>query len=214
MFLATENFIRQLAEILPVELFVFLGSIIEEVIAPIPSPLVTMMAGVLVFSAGKTFLTLIVLAIILIFVTYNWYKSIYILGDKAEDYILKRFGRWLGISHKEVEGIGKYFNGTKRDVWALLFIRALPFMSTTIVSLFSGIIKIKMESYLLATSVGLTIRSFIFLVIGYTGFASLESIINGIGSIESALQIIIALILISVLAYFYWQRKVKTQNLK
>ncbi|MEK7587156.1 MAG: VTT domain-containing protein [Patescibacteria group bacterium] len=209
MFLATENFIRQLAEILPVELFVFLGSIIEEVIAPIPSPLVTMMAGVLVFSAGKTFLTLIVLAIIggLSKTLICW--LFYILGDKTEDYLLKKFGRWLGVSHTEIEGLGKYFNGTKRDVWALLFIRALPFMPTTIVSLFSGIIKIKMENYLLATSIGLTIRSFIFLVIGYTGFASLESIINGIGSIESALQIIIALILISVLAYFYWQRKVK-----
>ena len=209
MFLVIENFIRQLAGILPVELFVFLGTIIEEVIAPIPSPLVMVTAGILVFSAGKTFLTLIVLAIIggLSKTLICW--LFYVLGDKAEDYILKRFGRWLGISHKEVEGIGKYFNGTKRDVWALLFIRAFPFMPTTIVSLFSGIIKIKMESYLLATSVGLTIRNFIFLVIGYTGFASLESIINGIGSIESALQIIIALILISVLAYFYWQRKVR-----
>ena len=82
-------------------------------------------------------------------------------------------------------------------------------MPTAPVSILAGIIKINMESYLFATSIGLTIRSFIFLLIGYTGFASLESVINGVGSVENLFEMVIALGLICVLGYFYWQRKVK-----
>ncbi len=209
MFLAVENFIRSLAERLPIELFVFIGSIIEEIIAPIPSPLVTMTAGVLVSSVGKPFTLLFALALIagLSKTIIEW--LFYILGDKAEDFMIRKFGPWIGVSHDEIEGLGKYFHGTHRDKWVLLVIRTLPFMPTTPVSILAGVIKINMESYLFATSIGLTIRSFVFLVIGYTGFASLESVTNGVSSIENLFEMAIAFGLICVLAYFYWQRKVK-----
>lgn len=209
MFLAVENFIRSLAEELPIELFVFIGSIIEEIIAPIPSPLVTMMAGVLASSAGKPFILLVSLALIagLSKTIIEW--LFYILGDKAEDFIIRKFGPWLGVSHTEVESLGKHFHGTHRDKWMLLVIRSLPFMPTTPVSILAGIIKINMESYLFATSIGLTIRSLIFLIIGYTGFATFDLVINGVNSIENLLEILIAFVSVSVLAYFYWQRKIK-----
>ena len=58
------SFLEQLAENVPVELFAFLGSFIEELIAPIPSPVVMTLAGTMVKSNGSPFWYLFVVAVI------------------------------------------------------------------------------------------------------------------------------------------------------
>ena len=46
------NYLTLLSNRIPVELFVLIGSFVEEVVAPIPSPLVTTITGSLAYSQG------------------------------------------------------------------------------------------------------------------------------------------------------------------
>jgi len=200
------DYVKMLAGSTPLEVFVFLGSILEEIIAPIPSPLVMMIAGTLAHTQNQTFIYLFLLALIASIgkTIGSWF--FYVLADKTEDLVLTRFGKVLGISHKEVENIGRHFNGGWRDDAILFLLRALPIMPTSLVSIVCGFIKLNIRTYLRATFFGYFIRSFIFLYIGYTGIATYDSLSGGLGSVESFMKIAFAFGLVVLLVWVFYKR--------
>lgn len=203
-----EMFLRELAGLLPLEIFVIIGSLVEEIIAPIPSPLVSMTAGGSALLQERIWVSIIWLALLAGAAKTVVCFGFYWLGDKAEDWLLRgRLGKWLGVSHQEVEALGAHFRGTRRDGWVLLLIRAIPFMPTTPVSLLAGIIKLDWRNYLWGTFIGLIIRSLFFLTIGYTGAASYEAITSGIYNLQTGAEVLIAASLIGILVYLYRRRK-------
>lgn len=200
------SLIKNLANTIPLEVFAFVGSFMEEIIAPIPSPLVMTTAGTLAHTQNHTLLYLFWLAL-----AASAGKTIaswlyYVVADKTEDLILTRFGKFIGISHKEVESIGKHFNGTWRDDVVLLVVRALPIMPTSLVSVVCGFIKLNMRTYLQSTFVGYFIRSFIFLYLGYTGMATYGNAEGNIGNIESLIKIVLAFGLVILLGWVFYKR--------
>ncbi len=200
------DYIKILASSIPLEAFVFIGSILEEIIAPIPSPLVMMIAGTLAHAQNHTLPYLLLLALVASLgkTIGSWF--FYILADKTEDLLLTRFGKILGVSHKEVETIGKHFNGGWKDDVILFLLRAVPIMPTTIASLVCGFIKLNIRTYLRATFFGYFVRSFIFLYLGYTGIATYDSLSGGLGGIESLMKMAFAFGLIALLAWVFYKR--------
>src|SRR5690606_6968465 len=106
------RFLEQLAEEVPVELFAFIGSFIEELIAPIPSPVVMTLAGTMVASNNSPFWYLFIIAVIASFGKTIGAIILYSIADKTEDVVLTRIGRYIGITHKQVDSIGSRFKGT------------------------------------------------------------------------------------------------------
>src|SRR3989344_5122667 len=198
--------IKTLAYTIPLDVFAFIGSFMEEIIAPIPSPLVMTTAGTLAHTQNYALLYLFWLAL-----AASAGKTIaswlyYVLADKTEDLIITRFGKFIGVSHNEIESIGKHFNGTWRDDIVLLVVRALPIMPTSLVSVVCGFIKLNMRTYLQSTFIGYFIRSFIFLYLGYTGMATYGNILTGIVNSESVAKISIAVGLIIFLGWIVYKR--------
>ncbi len=200
------SLIKTLATTIPLDGFAFIGSFVEEIIAPIPSPLVMTTAGTLAQTQNHTLLYLFWLAAVASLgkTIAGWVY--YVLADKAEDIMLTRFGKVLGFSHTEVENIGKHFNGTWKDDVILLVVRALPIMPTALVSVVCGFIKLNMRTYLQSTFIGYLIRSFIFLYLGYTGIAAYGNISANIISIESVAKLSIAVVLIMILGWVFYKR--------
>ncbi len=200
------DYIKMLAGSTPLGVFVFVGSILEEIIAPIPSPLVMMLAGTLAHAQNHTLPYLLLLALLASFgkTIGSWF--FYILADKTEDLVLTRFGKILGISHKEIEAIGKHFNGGWKDDVILFLLRAVPIMPTTLTSLVCGAIKLNIRTYLRATFFGYCVRSFIFLYLGYTGIATYDSLSGGLGSVESFIKIAFAFGLVVLLVWVFYKR--------
>jgi len=200
------SLIKTLAHTIPLDVFAFIGSFLEEIIAPIPSPLVMTTAGTLAHTQNHTLLYLFWLAL-----AASAGKTIaswlyYVLADKTEDLILTRFGKVIGVSHNEIESIGKHFNGTWRDDVILLVVRALPIMPTSLVSVVCGFIKLNMRTYLQSTFIGYFIRSFIFLYIGYTGMATYGNVSNDFVSVESFIKIVSGAGLILFLVWIFYKR--------
>ena len=200
------NLIKTLAHTIPLDVFAFIGSILEEIIAPIPSPLVMTTAGTLAQTQNHTLLYLFWLAAVASLgkTIASWLY--YVLADKTENLVLTRFGKYVGISHKEIKNIGRHFNGTWKDDVILLAVRALPIMPTSLVSVVCGFIKLNMRTYLQSTFIGYFIRSFIFLYLGYTGMATYGNILTGIVNAESVAKISIAVGILLLLGWVLYKR--------
>ncbi len=200
---AIENFLLQIAEEVPLEIFTFFGVILEEVIAPIPAPFVTTTAGTIALAQHKPLIFLLWLSLIATAGKTIGSYFFYVLADKAEDYLLTRFGKFIGVTHKEVESIGKHFNGTIADDITLTILRAIPVVPSTPISIVCGFIKLNMRTFIVSTVVGGFIRNLIFLIIGYQG---LHAITNGFDSWEAVIKIILVMGIVTILLYLYYKR--------
>jgi membrane protein DedA with SNARE-associated domain len=127
---------------------------------------------------------------------------VYFVSDKGEDIVLGKFGKLLGVTHKEVEVIGKHLNRGWRDDLILFLLRAVPIMPTAPVSIVCGIIKVNLRTYLTSTFFGVLARNIFYFYLGYTSAGALESINEGIGGLERigsvALLALIVLVLINI----------------
>lgn len=209
MFTTITNALVAWAENVPLELFTFAGSFIEEVLAPIPSPIIMTVTGTIASTQGKMMWYLLVLSCIGAAGKTLGAILVYIVANKAENVLIARFGKYIGVTHEEIEALGKKLNGGWKDLWILLFLRALPIMSSAVVSVCCGFVKIPMRVYLLATFVGTIIRDFFYLYVGFTGIAALQSLVQGFDSVESIIQALIAGSIIVVIGWLYWKRRKK-----
>ena len=201
-------FLISLADVLPLELFLFVGSFIEEILAPIPSVLITTLAGSLALAAGYEWIGLLWLAILASIGKSIGCALLYVLGDKAEDFLMTRLGSKIGITHAEIERVGKYFTGGIRDYLILIIVRALPLSPSLPISVGAGIIKLPFTLYNVATFIGNFFRSLLFITIGYTGFSAYQNLINQADSIESLIQIVLAVGLGLFVLYIYYLRRI------
>lgn len=201
------NWLEAFSQQVPVTWFVFIGSLLEEVIAPIPSPLVMLLGGSISAGQGSPLLFIGLLALIGAVSKTLGSLLIYVISDKAEDVVIDKFGKFLGVSHTDTEGLGKFFGQGKRDDIAIFLLRAVPVMPTAPVSVIAGLIKIDLKTYLVSTFLGLVVRNLIYLYLGYTSLGALESLSEGFDSLEKIGYLILAVFAGVVLLWMYRKRR-------
>ena len=206
MFASIIHWLEAMAQSVPLPLFVFVGGIIEEIIAPIPSPLVASLAGSI---AASQELGLSGLALVCVVATIG--KTLgatvfYFLGIIFKDLAVPRFGKYVGVTQNDIESFGKHFNGSKRDIFMLIVIRAIPVMPSTPISLLCGTLDINAKTFFSATLAGFYIREMTFMLIGYTGLSAVESLMSGIDTAETVLKVVIVAGAVGVLGYLFWKR--------
>jgi membrane protein DedA with SNARE-associated domain len=201
------QYLQQISLAMPLPLFVVAGSLLEEAIAIIPSPFVTTLAGSIAAQQNSNYFYLALLAILAGAAKTLGSWVYYVVADKAEDILASKYGKYLGVSHKSIESIGKKFEQGKRDDIVLFLLRATPLMPTAPISLAAGIIKVNMRHYLWATFAGLTVRSFFFIYLGYTTTGTLTSLQETIGSYEVYGKIALLVLFALALAWFWKQRR-------
>ncbi|MDO8741725.1 MAG: VTT domain-containing protein [Candidatus Roizmanbacteria bacterium] len=191
----------QIISQIPLELIVFFGSIIEEIIPPLPSPLLLIITKIATYNQKFSVPYILLLTSIAVFGKTIGSLFLYFLGDKTEDLIIGRFGKLFKISGKDIENIGKRFTGSWKDFIVLIFLRAIPIIPTTPVSLVCGIIKLNIRTFLISTFIGSLIRIFFLLYLGVAMYQSLTT------NIESTLIILLVFIIICFAGWFYYKRK-------
>jgi membrane protein DedA with SNARE-associated domain len=201
------EYLHTFSQTVPLPIFVTVGAAIEEIIAPIPSPLVMTLAGSLSAAAGSHWLTLVYLAVIGSLAKTIASYIVYVVSDKAEDLVLGKFGKFLGVTHKEVEKLGSQLSGGWRDELVMLALRAVPIIPTAPVSIIAGLLKIKLPTFFWTTAVGYAVRNYFYLYLGATSIGALESLNEGLGSVEKIGYLIIFILLVAVAIFFYKQRQ-------
>ena len=190
----------------PLELFVLMGSFIEEVVAPIPSPFVMTLSGSIAKAQGQLFLYLFILAAVGALGKTLGAWILYIIADKAEDVIVTKYGKFFGVSHREIESIGKRFNKGWQDNVFLFLARATPIIPSAPISVVCGLIKLNIKTYIFSTFLGTTVRNMLFLYVGYVGLSSYEHIVEGLDSVESIVQLLIGIIILGFIVWSYYKR--------
>src|SRR3989337_3037353 len=127
------------------QLSVFIGVMIEQIIVPIPSPLIIMGAGAILIlpelSIPNAFLQILWVIVLpgSIASTLGSYIGYMIsfYGGKA---LVVRLQRFLDVDWGEVENLGKRFQGKKEAVTIFLS-RAIPVFPISLISIFAGLLR-------------------------------------------------------------------------
>lgn len=197
---------------------VFFASLIEEIVAPIPSSLVILGSSVLFLSGPINLEEIIKLFSVVVLpvslgVTIG---SLFVYGIAyfAGKPILVRWGKWLGLSWDSVEKLQQKFADKSFDEWALTIARAVPVIPSVVISTFSGIIRFSLRDYLICTFLGTAIRATALGFVGwqvgdlYTNYARVL-----ITSEKLILGLIVAVLIVSVAVRLFFIHKNKTAKL-
>lgn len=206
MFDSIIRYLESLATVIPLELFVAVGSFIEEVIAPIPSPVTMILAGTLAFAQSKPLIYILPLALFGAFGKTTGAFVLYILGDKLTDVVVGRFGRFLGVTSKSIESFSKRLNGDWRDNLFLFVARMIPVFPSAPVSVACGVIKLNRTTYLTSTFAGIFFRDLMYLYLGYAGFGNYKEMSEGFDRFESLGQLLLLLLISGVILWAYYKK--------
>ncbi|HXV26556.1 MAG TPA: VTT domain-containing protein [Candidatus Paceibacterota bacterium] len=200
-------FLHRLADALPVIPFSFIASLVEEIVSPIPSPLVMTTVGSALATRHDTAWYIFVGTVFAATCgKVLGYWGIYILSDKLEDLFLNRFGRKIGVSHAQIEAVGKMFSRTWRDDAFVFIVRFLPVLPSAPITVTAGLIKLPLKNFLLFSFLGTMCRNIMYLGIGYFGVGFFRGFAAGVERSESLLQFAFLLFLGAIVLWAYRQR--------
>lgn len=205
--LALESWMMEVSTKIPVIWYVFFGEVIEEILSPIPSQIVLLTAGSIAFAQGHALWILVVLTLVAALAKTVATMLYYVLGDKLEDVLVPRFGKYVGITHEDVESIGKRLDkGGRREFLSLFAIRCLPILPSAPVSLVCGVLKIGLRTFWWASFAGNLVRGGMMLLTGYLGFDVFEALLHGTFSSRTWLVLAIFLLIAGIITWGYIQR--------
>lgn len=206
LFHPLEQWLTETAGKIPLEPFVVLGSTIEEIIAPIPSPLVMTVAGSIALEQGRPLASLLLISFLGMLGKLFGAWVLYVAADKLEDILVPRFGKFFGITHQHIEELGKRFTGGWKDDLLLACIRSLPIMPSAPVSIACGAIKMNLRTFLIGTALGTFVRNLFYLYLGYAGLSQSKQLLDGVSSIENIVQLLMVLAVGLLIIWSYWKR--------
>ncbi|MEO0458728.1 MAG: DedA family protein [Cyanobacteria bacterium P01_A01_bin.114] len=127
--------------------------LLENVIPPIPSEIIMPLAGFAVARGEMTMLGAITAGTVgSVLGALVWYYIGKLLGLKRICKLANRYGRWLGVSGKEVMSVQTWF-ANRSGYWAVGLGRLLPSIRTYI-SVPAGVAKMPFGKFLLASTLG------------------------------------------------------------
>ncbi len=193
---------------------VFLGSIIEEIIAPIPSTLVIMGTSFIILQGAaispETIFSLFINVVLpaSVGVTIGSlliYTLAYYLGKELID----RLGKYLGVSWENIEKAQSKFEESRSDEVILFTVRALPVVPSIAINIFCGFVRYDLKKFVIITFLGTLVRAFILGFLGWQFGSLYQTISTEISYFE---EISVVVIVLSIIIYFLYEKYKKRDN--
>jgi membrane protein DedA with SNARE-associated domain len=194
---------------------VFLASILEEVVAPVPSAVVVATAG-FVFLQGS-FSWALVLKMFLVVVVPSAFGVavgslfVYYIAYYFGKPVLEKYGKWLALSWQDIEKLKSKFEKGIADDMAILLFRSLPIVPSVAVSAFCGLTRFNVKKYFIYTFIGTLFRSTILALVGWQTGNLYYKYSHIIAKIETSVLILIALGIIAFIIYKTQKAKLKSK---
>jgi membrane protein DedA with SNARE-associated domain len=190
-------------------LSIFLGGIFEEIIVPIPSPLVSMAGGAFLVTGGENIVLTLMRKVVLPFSLGATIGSslVYLLSYYGGEFLVEKMKKYLGFDWQMVEKTRDRFIKGSRDELAIVLLRGIPVVPVSLISAVCGAVQIKWKEFYLYTFLGLTIRSFILGFLGWQAGATYQTLVEGIDRIESFVFVLTFLVFLGLLGLGYCQRE-------
>lgn len=190
---------------------VFIGCIIEEIIAPIPSTIVILGSSMFILDGEiitiSSFLKLLLevsfpAALGMTIGSLFIYFLCYFIG---KEFIIK-WGKYFTLNWEDFEKTSKRIENQEQTDIFLFGVRAIPIIPSVVISAFCGIIRYDIKKYILITFFGGFIRATILGFIGWQFGSFYDTISNDISSLE---EIVLIIIIIGLIAWFIKRKREK-----
>jgi membrane protein DedA with SNARE-associated domain len=206
MFLQIEQILISLASQTSLEFFALWTSFLEEIITPIPSPSISIMIGFLASVQTYTIWGLILLTVISAFGKTLGALAVYIIVDKVEDVLVGRIGKFIGVTHVEIENLGNKLSNNWKDYILLFVLRTIPIFPSTLISVGAGFLKIRLKLFLLTTFFGSIIRNFLYIYLGYFSIEMARLWIDKIEFSKNIIYLLFGLSFTGLIIYLLYRR--------
>ena len=189
------------------QLAVFIGVMIEQIIVPIPSPMIIMGAGAILIlpalSVPDAFLQILWIIVLpgTIASTLGSYigYTISYYGGRA---LVVRFQRFLGVDWDQIANLEKRFQG-KREALMIFLTRAIPVFPISLVSIFAGLLRVPIKPFTIFTFLGSIFRCLLLAFVGWWIGATYERVATRLDSLETVVSILLMIGMIAALGYLY-----------
>ena len=200
--------VRELAAIVPLELFVFIGAFLEELVAPIPSLLIMTTVGFFAQIEGRTAFFVVWLVFLGNIGKLLGSFIYYTVGDRVEDILTGRFGRYIGVKHADIVRISQKLAGGSpwRDGAIIYVLRVIPFVPTIAVSIAAGALRIRLKVFLIASYAGNFSKDLFYAFAGYYGVRQLRAFFMDIERVRFGLGMLLVIFAMGVFALLYTYR--------
>jgi len=152
---------------------VFVISIVEEVIAPIPSSFALLGAGFFLLPSYDSFSSVLFQSIFKVVIPGGLglaigsmfiYALVYLEGEP----LIRKYGKWFGIHWSDIERINNKMKHGNAEEWILFGLRAVPIVPNIAVSAMCGLIKYPAKKYFVITFLGSALRAFLMGILGWS----------------------------------------------
>ncbi|MEN6328671.1 MAG: VTT domain-containing protein [Methanobacteriaceae archaeon] len=190
---------------------VFLASIIEEIIAPIPSTLVIMGSSFLILKGHPLALESMVILFKNVVLPASAGITIgslfvYAIGYFLGSPFIKRWGKYMGVSWEDIAKAEGRFSSGHSDNLILFTLRAVPVVPSVAISIFCGFIRYRLQDYLIVTFLGSLVRGLLLGILGWQfGMLYLE-ISQQISFLE---ELVLGLLVVALVIYLYRRKQKK-----
>lgn len=196
---------------------VFLATMIEEIIAPIPSPIVPLAAGFFLITPEITSLMHAVIKVCVVIalpVTAGiaiGSACVYAIGFFGGKPVLDRTKKWLGFGWEDVQKVEARLRKGKKDEWVLFFLRIIPIIPGVAISGLFGIIRYPFFTFITITILGAFLRALILGIIGWKVGEVYSTFAHTVEKSEDYILLVVASLLLIWGAY-YLVKKYKSKN--
>jgi membrane protein DedA with SNARE-associated domain len=191
------------------QLSVFVGVMIEQIIVPIPSPLIIMGAGAILIlpdlSIPNAFLQILWVIVLpgSIASTLGSYIG-YIISFYGGKALVIRFQRFLDVDWDQIERLEKRFQG-KKEALSIFLSRAIPVFPISLVSIFAGLLRIPIKPFTIYTFLGSIFRCFFLGFFGWWIGATYEKVATRLDSLETIVSVLMLVGMGVAFGYLYYK---------
>ena len=196
------------------QLAVFIGVMIEQIIVPIPSPLIIMGAGAILIlpdlSIPNAFLQILWVIVLpgSIASTLGSYIG-YIISFYGGKALVVRLQRFLDVDWDQIERLEKRFQG-KKEALSVFLSRAIPVFPISLVSIFAGLLRVPIKPITLYTFLGSIFRCFFLGFFGWWIGSTYEKVATRLDSVETIVSILMLIGMFVAFGYLYKKFRRKT----
>ncbi|MFW6110378.1 MAG: VTT domain-containing protein [Patescibacteria group bacterium] len=175
------------------ELGVLLGGLVEAIIIPIPSPLITMSAGFLLVPQ-RVLKTALPSLFIRIAVPYSLGATVgnllvYWPTYYAGKFFVDKFSKFLDFSWRDVQLIKLKFDEGTWDEKVTVLLRAVPLLPVSLVTAVGGALRLEWKKFFLLSFLGLVVRGFIMGLVGWWSKDAYMALAEGADKLETYFSI-------------------------
>ncbi|MDP3975245.1 MAG: VTT domain-containing protein [Candidatus Jorgensenbacteria bacterium] len=191
---------------------VFFLSLIEEIVAPIPSSLVLMAAGFFLIPHGLSFgeialpalLNVVLPASVGLTIGALFIYSVAYLGGKP---LVVRWGRLFGITWQKLEEAEARFTKGRADEIIIFGLRAVPITPNFLISAICGLVRYPIKAFIVLTFLGSVTRAILMGFIGWSVGTAYVQYAAQLSTFTNLMAALIIALLVGLALFIFLRRK-------